>query len=297
MIPPGRRPPRPSPAAARPWPPWQPPTTSPPCPTTPPCTSAQRRCSCSTWPPCWTPSSPTTRTGSLTSPSASSAASAPLSPRPPWPRWASLPPCCRAAPRAAAAVCLQMHACCCSLRPCARAHAFRPAPSPPRFMPRSPPARAETQHHRDRRSRPCSCVLACPAAPALPRQTPSLLPELFTALDARGAVFLEGASPAAIEDFCRSVISAEETEDNFYVYVSQGRIAACCHGPPTCPTQPASGTWVPPHHPSPAADLPHPRQYPLPYSPGCRYDLAVVEHLSRAWTRAMPRVQPCYAVK
>lgn len=41
-------------------------------------------------------------------------------------------------------------------------------------------------------------------------------PELLVALEARGTTFLP-AGDAAVEDYCRKTIAAEQTEDNFYV--------------------------------------------------------------------------------
>ena len=41
-------------------------------------------------------------------------------------------------------------------------------------------------------------------------------PELLVALEARGTTFLP-PGPAAVEDYCRRAIAAENPEDNFYV--------------------------------------------------------------------------------
>jgi hypothetical protein len=76
-----------------------------------------------------------------------------------------------------------------------------------------------------------------------PPPFPGRRAELAAALAARGAVYLPPGA-AAVEDFARSVVAAEQADDLFYVY-----------------------------------------------------DLSVVDRLHGAWVRAMPRVEPFYAVK
>eukprot|EP00887_Chlorella_sp_A99_P008014 scaffold12.g8014.t1 len=59
--------------------------------------------------------------------------------------------------------------------------------------------------------------VSCSEPPPAMAQACGLSPELLEVLEARGVQFLPGGV-TTVEDYCRSVIGMEATEDNFYVY-------------------------------------------------------------------------------